>query len=114
MNIDKENSLLGILNDPTTSASLTGPCGDTMVFSLIIREDEIEDIRVYTEGCPATKMCALETAKQALNKTTYEALGISPKQIMDLLKDLPEDHKHCAILAVSTLYRAIANYFLEY
>ena len=40
-------------------------------------------------------------------------LSISPAEIIRTLKVLPEDHLHCAILAVTTLYRAIADYLLQ-
>ena len=42
------------------------------------------------------------------------ALSISPRKIIDTVECLPKEGKHCAILAVSTLYRAIADYLLEH
>ena len=46
-------------------------------------------------------------------KTISEALAISAGEVIKQLKGLPEDHLHCSILAVSTLYRAIADYLLK-
>ena len=42
-----------------------------------------------------------------------EALAISPREIIESQECLPEEGKHCAILAVTTLYRAIADFLLQ-
>jgi nitrogen fixation NifU-like protein len=105
---------LGRMNDPTASALIQGPCGDEMEFYLVIRNRIIEEIKFYTKGCIATRMCGETTAQLAEGKSIDEALGICPKHVMELLgSGLPEDHSHCSILAVSTLYRAIADYLLK-
>lgn len=103
----------GRMNDPIGSAYLQGPCGDEMEFYLIIEKDIISEIKYYTEGCQATRACAAMTAKLATGLNITEALGISAGEIIKQLKGLPEDHLHCSILAVSTLYRAIADYLLK-
>jgi nitrogen fixation NifU-like protein len=103
----------GRMNDPTSSAFLKGPCGDSMEFYLLIQDNRILDIRVYTEGCGYTRLCALMTANLACGRTVNEALKISAGEIITRLKAIPEDHLHCSILAVSTLYRAIADYLLK-
>ena len=104
---------LGRMNDPVSSAYLKGPCGDSMEFYLVIEKERITLIKYYTEGCSATQACAAMTAKLASGKTIREALLISPGEVIKKLKGLPEDHLHCSILSVSTLYRAIADYLLK-
>lgn len=108
-----DKDLFGRMNGPTSSSYLKGPCGDSMEFYLVIEEGVISDIKYYTEGCRATRACAAMTAKIALGKTVTEALGISAGEIIKRLKGLPQDHLHCSILAVSTLYRAIADHLLQ-
>jgi nitrogen fixation NifU-like protein len=103
----------GRMNDPTGSSYLKGPCGDEMEFYLVIERGQITDIKYYTEGCPATRACAAMAAKLAAGKTVQEALSISAGEVIQGLRGLPEDHLHCSILAVSTLYRAIADYLLK-
>ena len=103
----------GRMNDPTASSYLKGPCGDEMEFYLVIENDTITDIKYFTEGCEATKCCAAMTARLAKGKTIKEALSLSAGEVIKKLKGLPEDHLHCSILAVSTLYRAIADYLLR-
>ena len=103
----------GRMNDPTASSYLEGPCGDAMEFYLVIEDKKITDIRYYTDGCGATRACAAMAAHLAYGKTINEALTISAGEVIARLKGLPEDHLHCSILAVSTLYRAIADYLLK-
>ncbi len=43
-----------------------------------------------------------------------EALGVSPKDIIDGISDLPYENYHCAVLAVSTLHKAIVDFPLKY
>jgi len=108
---DKE--LLGRMNDPSGASCLKGPCGDEMEFYLDIEDNIIKDIKYYTEGCEATKACGVLAARMAKNKTLENALCISAGEIMKNIKDLPEANSHCPILAVSSLYRAIADYLLK-
>jgi nitrogen fixation NifU-like protein len=103
----------GRMNDPTSSAYLKGPCGDAMEFYLVIEQNKITEITYYSDGCQATMACAAMVAKLADGKSVQEALFISAGEIIEKLKGLPEDHLHCSILAVSTLYRAIADYLLK-
>jgi len=100
------------MNDPTAAASIKGPCGDEMEFYLVIREDTIADVRYYTEGCGNTRSCGRAVARRALGRKITEALSISAGEIIRSGECEPAAHRHCAILAVSTLYRAIADYLL--
>lgn len=103
----------GRMNDPTGSSYLKGPCGDAMEFYLVIENGKIIEIKYYTDGCHATRACAAMAAKLAEGKTIKKALSISAGEVIARLKGLPEDHLHCSILSVSTLYRAIADYLLK-
>ncbi|MDD5562042.1 MAG: iron-sulfur cluster assembly scaffold protein [Candidatus Omnitrophica bacterium] len=103
----------GRMNDPVSSSYLKGPCGDAMEFYLVIEHGKITQIKYYTDGCQATGACASMVAKLAEGKLIKEALSISAGEVITKLKGLPEDHLHCSILSVSTLYRAIADYLLK-
>ena len=104
----------GRMNDPTGSAFIKGPCGDEMEFYLVVENGIIKEAKFYTEGCISTLVCGEMAAQQAEGKSIEQALAISPKQIIELLGELPQNRSHCSILAVSTLYRAIADYLLKY
>lgn len=108
-----DQKYFGRMNDPVSSSYLKGPCGDAMEFYLVIEKGRISEIKCYTDGCHATRACAAMAAKLADGKTVKEALLISAGEVIARLKGLPEDHLHCSILSVSTLYRAIADYLLK-
>ena len=107
------DALFGRMNDPTASAFLKGPCGDEMEFYLVVRDGRIEDVRYYTEGCGSTRRCAAAVARRAQGATVLDALALNPRAVIAAEPDLPAAGWHCAILAVSTLYRAIADHLLQ-
>ena len=106
-------AFFGKMKKPSARARIQGPCGDTMEFSLKITRNRACQVRCFTTGCGASKACAVETAKMAQGKSLAAALLISPGKVIQTLKDIPEDHLHCAILSVSTLHRAIAHYLMS-
>ncbi|MFH1476496.1 MAG: iron-sulfur cluster assembly scaffold protein [Verrucomicrobiota bacterium] len=103
----------GRMNDPTASAAIEGLCGDKMEFHLVIRNDRITDVRYYTEGCGNTRACGCAVARRAQGRNVTDALSISAGEIIRSGECEPESGRHCAILAVSAFYRAIADYLLQ-
>ena len=111
--MNEEDEYFGRMNDPISAASIKGPCGDSMEFYLVIKDDVIEDIKYYTEGCENTRACGYAVARRLKGKPVAHALSISPGEIIKSGECLPQEGRHCAILAVSTMYRAIADYLLK-
>ena len=113
--MDKKSEYYGRMNDPTVAARIKGICGDEIEFYLYIVNDRIKEIKFYTEnGCSDTLAAGHKTAGTAVNQTITEVLSISPGQIIKALPDkLREEGRHCAILAVTTLHKAIASYLLQ-
>jgi nitrogen fixation NifU-like protein len=103
----------GRMNDASGAAFLRGLCGDEMEFYLVIQDNKVKEIKYYTDGCIFTKACAGIVCRLAFQKSIDEALRISPRQIIEELKHLPQEYIHCSILAVSTLHKAIADYLLK-
>lgn len=108
-----DDEYFGRMNDPTSAGIIKGPCGDSMEFYLIIKNDVIEDVKYYTEGCGNTRACGHAVARRAKGQSVTDALSISAGEIICSEECQPEEGRHCAILAVSTLYRAIADYLLQ-
>ncbi len=111
--VTKSPKHFGRMNDPTGAAVIKGLCGDEMEFYLTISNDVIEEAKFYTEGCISTVACGEIVAELAQGKSIDEALGISPGEVKGMLKGLAQEDSHCSILAVSALYRAIADYLLK-
>ncbi len=111
--VAKDPKHFGRMNGPTSSAFIKGPCGDEMEFYLVIEDRIIREVKFYTKGCISTIVCGEVVSQLASGKNINEALGISPRQVIEMLKGLPESNSHCSILAVSTLYRAVADYLLK-
>jgi nitrogen fixation protein NifU and related proteins len=107
------DTYFGRMNAPTVAAAVRGPCGDQMEMYLLIEDGIIEEIRCCTDGCGYTRAFGTAVARRASGLSVREALGISALDIIDAERQLPREGRHCAILAVSTLYRAIAQYMLQ-
>ena len=107
------DSFFGRMNDPSGSAYVRGLCGDEMEFYLYIEGDVIRDVKYYTEGCDDTRLCGQAVAGRAKGRTLMDALAINPREIIASEKSLSESGRHCSILAVSALYRAITDFLLR-
>ncbi len=100
---------VGTITESDGSSCLTGKCGDSMRIDLKVHDGVIEKIRVAPEGCVFTKACASVVSELAQQKTLEQALEIEPEDIKNVFGGLPDDHMHCARLAVNTLGEAIAE-----
>jgi nitrogen fixation NifU-like protein len=108
-----EDDLFGRMTDPSAGAWVTGPCGDTMEFYLVIEGDAITRVKYHTDGCEFTRRCGRYVAAYIQGKTIMQALSISGKQVLDALPHVPSANRHCAILAVSAFYKTIGQYWVE-
>ena len=104
---------MGRMNDPDGSAYIKGMCGDTMEMYLTIENGRISNSRFYTDGCASSVSAGSLTAELAKGKEIKDALRISPADIIDEMRQNPGFEKHCAILSVMTLHKAIADYIIH-
>ena len=111
--MSRQSPLFGRMTDPTGAATITGPCGDSMEFYLAISDERIEAVKYHTRGCDNTRNCGRAVARRAQGRNVMDALAINPAEIIEAGECRPQHGRHCAILAVSTLYRAIADYLLK-
>ncbi|MEW6202546.1 MAG: iron-sulfur cluster assembly scaffold protein [bacterium] len=113
--ISESHDLLntGRIEDADGYGKISGVCGDTLEIWLKIENDTITDARFMTDGCISTFLCGSAVTLLAKGEVFGDILKVSPADIIFLLKDIQGVEKHCAILAVSTLYRAVADYILK-
>ena len=97
------------LNNPDGYGKRTGDCGDTVEFFLTCKDNIIESASFHVQGCMNTTACCNTVAKFIEKKTIKAAWDISPEKINKFLETLPEDHFHCAELAVGALYLALTD-----
>ncbi len=102
---------VGRMNAPDGSAHITGICGDSMEIYLEIEDKTIVKALFFSNGCGVTFACGSAVTKLVNGRHIQHALDISPGDIIDELDELPDENIHCAILATSTLHKAIAEYF---
>ena len=110
---DAINKYSGTLENPDGCSDITGPCGDKMGFSVIIKDESITAIRFKATGCGVTFACGAAVAFAADGLPLERAMFISPGAIAGTLGPLPQDHRHCPMLAATAFYRAIADYLLK-
>jgi nitrogen fixation NifU-like protein len=102
---------LGFCDRASASATGVGSCGDKIHIDLSIKHHTIEQIRYKPEGCVYTLACSSAMSVLAQGRTIDDALQLQPEDVVYELGGLPEDHLHCARLAVNTLGDAIADYY---
>ena len=102
---------IGRLENPSGQGDSTGQCGDSVEVFLQVTEGTISEIKVAPRGCIYTVVCASAMSELVKGKSLDEVLYLEPDDIVAVLGGLPEDHMHCARLAVNTLGEAIADYY---
>ena len=100
---------LGDLEDADGYSRITGPCGDTMSIWLRLKDDTITEATFMTDGCTTTTAAGSMVTELAKGKTVVQALKTSQQDILSALDGLPEENKHCALLAANTLKEAIKD-----
>ena len=87
-----------------------GPCGDTIQFFIEIEDGIIKDAKFLTDGCGATVAAGSMTTILIKGKPIDYAINLKAEDIEKELGGLPEDHKHCALLAELSLKEALKKY----
>jgi nitrogen fixation NifU-like protein len=104
-----ETRHLGELAAPSGVAELSGACGDTIGLQIEVRDGVLSRITAQPKGCVYTLVCANAVSALATGMTIDQALLLEPEDVARELGGLPDDHMHCARLAVNTLIEAIAD-----
>jgi nitrogen fixation NifU-like protein len=107
----KQPHNIGFRADSNATATGVGSCGDKVSIGLRVTGNTIEEVTCAPEGCVYTTACASAMSVLAKGCTLDEALRLQPEDVVGELEGLPEDHLHCARLAVNTLGEAIADYY---
>jgi len=89
---------------------MTGRCGDTMQIHLRVKDSRVTDASFWTDGCGPSIASGSMVTVLAKGRSISEAQKITQQDVLDGLGDLPEESRHCALLAANTLNEAIKDY----
>jgi len=92
---------------------MTGPCGDTMEFWLLVRDGRVIKASFVTDGCDSSISCGSMAAALSEGRSIRDAMAISQQEILNRLSGLGPQHEHCALLA-STVMRASCDDCLQH
>jgi nitrogen fixation NifU-like protein len=102
-------SNFGVIENPDALGKIKGPCGDTIKIMLKVENSRIYNVRFLTDGCGTSIACGSMLTKMIQGKTIDEVSTVTSEKLNNALDGLPENHVHCAVLAVNTLHKAIEN-----
>jgi nitrogen fixation NifU-like protein len=97
------------LQEPDAVGRHTGECGDTVALFIKLRGTTIAQVGIQIQGCMNTAASANAVAELIEGRSMEEAWDVTPDRVAEFLETLPQDHYHCAELAVGALYRALSD-----
>lgn len=100
----------GELENADGFGKITGPCGDTMEIWLRVKNGTITEATFLTDGCGTSISSGSMVTELVKGKSISDAQKISPQDVLNALGGLPEESKHCALLAANTLKAATRDY----
>jgi len=100
---------VGVMDHADGFAQVTGPCGDTVSVWLKLNGDTITNASFMTDGCGTTIASASMVTEMARGKSLIETQRISQQDVLDALGGLPDESRHCALLAANTLKAAVSD-----
>jgi nitrogen fixation NifU-like protein len=99
-----------IIKNPDGYGKRTHVCGDAIEIFLIIKDNRIQSISYYTEGCMNTNACGNAVVLLTEGKSVEQAWEIRPENITEYLQTLPPHETHCTEMAVGALHLALSDY----
>ena len=101
----KEANGFALVGDPA--------CGDQMKLWIKVESGRIADIKFKSFGCPGAIATSSMATRLALDKTLEEAAQLSDDDVIRELGGIPEEKKHCSLLGINALQKAINDYHLR-
>lgn len=105
---------------PRNTGSIENPSGkamvksaldsDTVLITLRIEKDVIQDIKFKCMGCAVAIACSSVATEMVLGKPVEEALQISEEAVADALGGIPEYKMRCSNLAPEAIRKAIEDW----
>jgi nitrogen fixation NifU-like protein len=109
-NYRKLPKTFGPLRGANGNAKITGPCGDTMEFWVYVENGKVCMATYTTDGCYHSIACGNAAVFLAAETNIEVANSIEQQDVLTFVGALPDESKHCALLAANTLKAAIKDY----
>jgi nitrogen fixation NifU-like protein len=102
----------GRLEQPSVSHEEHNPlCGDKVRFDLLLLNGTIADVRFTGRGCAISQAAASMLTEQIQGATVGNVLRITNDDVLQLLAiPIGYARRKCALLGVTTLRNALADY----
>ena len=100
---------MGPMEKPTVNEQHQGICGDILVLSLEVKDQQIKDASYEFIGCAGLQACASAMTELVKGKTVDEAEKLEVEDILEYLQGIPEQKHECAEIARDTLKKALRN-----
>ncbi len=101
----------GVLGSPSGRAEVVGSCGDSIEVSIRVENTRIAEVNALPHGCLFTVACASAMTQLAKGISLEKGLELLPEEVAGVLGGLPEDHLHCARMAINALHEAIGDHY---
>jgi nitrogen fixation NifU-like protein len=105
----------GRLEQPSVSHEEHNPlCGDKVRFDLLLLNGTIADVRFTGRGCAISQAAASMLTEQIQGATVGNVLRITNDDVLQLLAiPIGYARRKCALLGVTTLRNALADYAVQ-
>ncbi len=104
---------MGIMFDPSGTATVTGACDDTITLFVRIADGRISEASFTADGCASSVVCADAAVELALGKSPDQAASLQDSDIIALLGGLPKDKHKSARIAAKAVHLAVEDHRLR-
>jgi nitrogen fixation protein NifU and related proteins len=103
----------GSIADPSGKAIVKSPVdSDTVLITLRIENDVIQDVRFKCMGCAVAIACSSVATEMVRGKRVQVAYEITKQAVADVLGGIPEYKMRCSNLAPEAIRKAIDDWRL--
>ncbi len=105
---------VGSLENPSGKAIVRSPVdSDTVLITLRIEDDVIQDVKFKCMGCAVAIACSSIATEIVLGKSVVEAYEITKQNVAESLGGIPEYKMLCSNLAPDAIRMAIDDWRLR-
>ncbi len=101
----------GVIEHPSAFGADVNPvCGDFLTLTLKVEDGRIVDAKQQLKGCSGAAIAASILTELLIGRSVEEATAFTRQTVIDALGGLPASKLHSAVLAETTLKKALADY----